>query len=62
MLKLLLYFEKNRQIILFRILTIVYENTKKIMSIGPLIMEKQPFKKIENVVVFVAFYFQNKNS
>ena len=40
----------------------VYENTKKIMSIGPSIMEKQQFKKIENVVVFGAFYFQNKNS
>ena len=58
----MLYFEKNREIILFRILTMVYENTKKIMSIGSLIMEKQAFKKIENVVVFVVFYFQNKNS
>ena len=43
----MLYLEKNCEVILFRSLTKVSENTLKIISIGPPVMEKQPFEKLK---------------
>ena len=55
MLQLLLYFEKNCEIIFFRRLTSVSEKTPKIISIGPLIMEKRSFKKLKILSILVLF-------
>ena len=46
-LQILLYLEKNYQVILFRSLTQVSENAPKITSIGPPITQKRPFKKLK---------------
>ena len=55
MLQLLLYFEKNCEIIFFRRLTSVSEKTPKIISIGPLIMEKRSFKKLKILSILAGF-------
>ena len=55
MLQLLLYFEKNCEIIFFRRLTSVSEKTPKIISIGPLIMEKRSFKKLKILSILAHF-------
>ena len=46
-------FEKNCEVILARSLTQVSENTPKIISIGPRITEKLPFKKLK-ILSFLA--------
>ena len=58
----MLYFEKNCEVIYFRSLTLLFENTPKTISIGSLITENRSFKKIENSVRFGAFYFKNKKA
>ena len=55
LLSLLLYLEKNCEVILFRRLTLVSENTPKITSIGPPITEKRPFKKLK-ILSFLASF------
>ena len=49
----MLYLEKNCKVILVRSLTKVSENTPKIISIGPRIKEKLPFKKLK-ILSFLA--------
>ena len=49
----MLYLEKKCQVILVRSLTYVFENTPKIISIGPRIKEKLPFKKLK-ILSFLA--------
>ena len=56
----MLYFEKNCEIIYFRSLTLVFENMPKTISIGSLITEKRPFKKLK--IRFGTFYFKNKKA
>ena len=58
----MLYFDKNCEIIFFRILTIVSENMPKIISIGLLITEKQPFKKLKNLSILARFISKIKKS
>ena len=60
MLFLLLSFEKNCGIILFRNLTMVSENTSKTMLIGPPITEKQPFKKLKILLFLLPFTSKTK--
>ena len=52
----MLYLEKNCKVILVRSLTKVSENTPKIISIGPRIKEKLPFKKLK-ILSFLAPFF-----
>ena len=54
-LQLLLHCEKNCKIIFFRSLVLVYENTPKVVSIGPLIAERRPFKKLKILSVLARF-------
>ena len=51
----MLYFEKNCVIIFFRSLTLVSENTPKIISIGLLITEKRSFKKLKILSILARF-------
>ena len=51
----MLYFEKNCEIICFRGLTSVSENTSKIISIGILITERQPFKRMNILSILARF-------
>ena len=53
-----LYFK----IIFFRSLTLVSENTPKIISIAPLITEKQSFKKIKTLPVSPCFISKIKKA
>ena len=46
--------------IFFRNLTMVSENTSKIMLIGPPIMEKQPFKKLKILLFLLPFISKTK--
>ena len=56
----MLFFEKNCEIILFRSLTIVSENTPKIMLIGPPITEKRPSKKLKLLLFLPPFISKTK--
>ena len=56
----MLSFEKNCEIILFRSLAMVSENTPKIMVIGPPIMEKRPFKKLKILLFLPPFISKTK--
>ena len=56
----MLSFEKNCEIILFRSLAVVSENTPKIMVIGPPIMEKRPFKKLKILLFLPPFISKTK--
>ena len=56
----MLHFEKNWEIKLFRNLTMVSENTPKIMSIGLPITEKRPFKKLKTLLLLVPFISKTK--
>ena len=58
----MLYFDKNCEIIFFRILTIVSEKMPKIMSTGLLITEKRPFKKLKNLSILARFISKIKKS
>ena len=58
----MLYFEKNWEIIFFRKLTSVSENTSKIISIGPLITEKQSFKKLKILSILARFISKIKKA
>ena len=55
MLELLQYFEKNCEVIYFRSLTLLFENMPKIISIGSLITEKRPFKRLKILSVLARF-------
>ena len=57
LLELLLYLEKSCEVRLFRSLLYVSENTPKIISIGPPITEKRPFKKLK-IFPFWRLLFQ----
>ena len=56
----MLSFEKNCKIILFRSLTMISENTPKIMLIGPPVMQKQPFKKLKILLFLPPFISKAK--
>ena len=49
-----IFWRKKSIIIFFRSLTFVSENTPKIISIGPLITEKQSFRKLKILVCFIS--------
>ena len=51
----MLYFEINCEIILFRSLMQVSENTPKIISIGPPIKQTRPFKKLKILSILAPF-------
>ena len=56
------YFEKNCEVIYFRSLTLVFENMPKIISIGPLITEKQSFEKLEILSILARFISKMKKA
>ena len=58
----MLYFEKKREIILLRSLTLVSENTPKVISIGPLITEKRLFKKLSFLSILARFISKIKKT
>ena len=62
MLELLQYFEKNCEVIYFRSLTLLFENIPKIISIGSLITEKRPFKRLKILSVLARFISKTKKS
>ena len=51
----MVYFEKNWEVIYFKSLTLVFENLPKTISIGPLVKEKRPFKKLKILSVLAPF-------
>ena len=53
---------KKCEIILFRSLLLISENTPKIISIGPPIMEKRPFKKLKILAFLVPFISKTKKA
>ena len=53
------YFEEKCKIVHFRSLTLISENTPKIISVGPPIMEKRPFKKLK-ILAFWHLLFQKQ--
>ena len=62
MLELLQYFEKICEVIFFRSLTLLFENIPKIISIGSLITEKRPFKRLKILSVLARFLSKIKKS
>ena len=58
----MLYFEKNRGVMYFRSLTLLFENTPKIISIGSLITEKRPFKKLKILSALARFISKIKQA
>ena len=58
----MLYLEKNCEVILVRSLTQVFENTPKIISIGPRITEKLPFKKLKILSFLAPFISKTKTA
>ena len=58
----MLYIEKNCEVIYFRSLTLFFENVLKTISIGPLIIEKRPFKKLKILSLLASFISKIKKA
>ena len=58
----MLYLEKNCKVILVRRLTLVSQNTPKIIFIGPHITKKLPFKKLEILSFLAPFISKMKTA
>ena len=56
------YYILRKIAIYFRSLTLLFENTAKTISIGPLITKKQPFKKLKTLSVLARFILKIKKA